>query len=180
MNRKTQIMLIISITAGTIIIAILYTTIQRYISKYIVATFISSITTTIAIGSLILTKNTLEETQKSVILTRETLIKTENEQKRREIEKSLDYFYYPLRDFLSEWMAPANNPDFHKENITNFEMDHISQYRYLATDKSRNYFEKVYTPHSYIKYQEAAQLLEYIIEDINKKNDMLKDIKTKH
>ncbi|HEY3362493.1 MAG TPA: hypothetical protein VGK06_11935 [Methanosarcina sp.] len=180
MNKKIQTSLIIYTITGTIIIASLYTTIQKYTSENIAATLIASITTTIAIGSLILTKSSLEETQKSVNLTKETLIKTENEQKIRDIEKSFDYFYYPLRDFLIEWMAPANDPDFHTENINNFEMTPISHYRYLATDKTREFFEKVYRPHSYIKYKEVVQLLEYVTEDIKTKSNMLKDIKTEN
>lgn len=170
MDKKSHISLIISTITGTIIIASLYATVRKYISEDTAITFITCITTTIAIGSLI-------ETQKSVKLTRETLIKTDKEQKIREIEKSFDYFYYPLRDFLNEWMAPVNNPNFHVENITNFEIASISHYRYLATDKTREYFEKVYRPHSYINYIEAVQLLEYVTEDINTKINLLKYLK---
>jgi hypothetical protein len=173
--KNTDLLFYVSMAA--LIIACLYMISTNMFSDNIVAAVISGISIAVATGSLILTRSALEETKKSVNLTEKTLMKTENEQKRRDIEKSFDYFYYPLRDFLEEWMAPANNPDLHIENIINFAMDPISHYRYLATDRTREYFEMIYRQHSYIKYEEATLLLKYVTEDIKIKTKGLKDIK---
>jgi hypothetical protein len=81
-----------------------------------------------------------EQTEKTLKITDNTLKLTETEQEIRDIERSLDLFYYPLRDFLDKHVI---------QSVSNYsiskierELVNIGHYRYLATDETRKYFEK--------------------------------------
>ncbi len=73
---------------------------------------LTAITAILAIVSYIYSARAFKQTEK-------TLNKTEAEQEIRDIETSLDLFYYPLRDYLDDVSIAEKNPYLKTENGKN-------------------------------------------------------------
>jgi hypothetical protein len=116
-------------------------------------TILNVITTLIAAYSLILSKRSFEQTEKTLKL-------TENEQELRDIEKSLALFYFPLQDYIQIYLEEKEvirksmnikdvdieilQKELDKRNEKFKEMfKNVAPYRYLAEENTRREYEKL-------------------------------------
>lgn len=155
-------------------------------------TILNIITTLIAAYSLILSKRSFEQTEKTLKL-------TENEQELRDIEKSLALFYFPLEDYIKNYLKEKEviRNSMSMENVKNGilqkEIDkrnenfkemckNIAPYRYLAEEDTRIEFEKLRI-HDYIFHNpyEISKLFDSLGKDVDskeiKRKELMKNIK---
>jgi len=112
-------------------------------------TILNVITTLIAAYSLILSKRSFEQTEKTLKL-------TENEQELRDIEKSLALFYFPLQDYIQIYLVIRKSMNIKDVDIEILQKEldkrnekfkemfkNVAPYRYLAEENTRREYEKL-------------------------------------
>ena len=134
---------------------------------------LSALASLIAVGSLIFSHRAFKQTDT-------TLIKTEREQQIRDIEKSFDFFYYPLRDYIEYPLKILSDDSLEKSPRKQQDIENIAHYRYLATDETREQFE-IYQnmgfPLNKEHKEDIQNLLDHVTDDINVKQIDLEILK---
>lgn len=138
-------------------------------------TAISAITALIAAGSLILSKKSFEQTERTLKLAENEQQTRENEQQIREIEEGLKLFYYPLEKYFSLQNRTLKKPPT-DDDIRGRVSAEV--YRHLATDTTKNLIEEC-IKEKYTNGEHKDDLKIAIRKDIEDKKTQIGKLKTR-
>lgn len=168
MSDEAYVIILFIITAANMIVFLLNT--DRTTDA--LSALALSVAVLASLFSVKTARETREQTNESLKLTETTLIKTEKEQQIRDIEKSFDFFYYPLRDYIEYPLKTLLDDSLEKSLRYPKDIENIAHYRYLATDETREQFE-IYQnmgfPLNKEHIEDIQKLLYRVIDDINVK-----------
>lgn len=133
--------------------------------------------------SVILASISLAYTDESFQRTENTIRKAEKDAEIRNIEESLKYFYYPMREYFIDYISGKDNLSPSDQALQHQIWSQIAYCRFLATDRTKSQFEKAFsTSHSQdeieIKKNEVDTLSGYIDKDIEKLENRIKELKS--
>lgn len=144
---------------------------------------IAADTATITDDNLRLTEESLKQTKDSTELTRNSFELTQKELKRaeieqeiRDVEKSLDYFYYPMSNYFYRQTKAGSKGVIQAENIR--DRIYAESFRYLAKKITKELIEKL-RDEGYTNGTEKELLNNYIKTDIGEYETKLEDLNYK-
>jgi hypothetical protein len=117
-----------------------------------------------ATDTLKLTDESLELTRNSFELTKKALERAKIEQEIRDLEKSLNYFYYPISNYFYIKTKKAVKGGVSNEDTR--DRIHAESFRYLAEERTREQVE-TWRKEGYTNGDEEEKLKEYIDGKIN-------------
>lgn len=115
-----------------------------------------------------------EQTEKTLKLTEKTLKLTEIEQQKRDIEKRLELFYYPISNYFRIAQQHPQRTGLEDINRTRDRL-HVESFRYLADKKTRKQIEIWRTDRSN-KVENEFLLITYINADIKEYEKQIQEL----
>ena len=115
-----------------------------------------------------------EQTEKTLKLTEKTLKLTEIEQQKRDIEKRLDFFYYPISNYFRIAKQHPQKTGLEDRNMMKDRL-HAESFRYLADEKTRKQIE-IWRTDRINKVVNEVKLIKYINTDIEEYEKQIQEL----